>query len=217
MVQISHGGPAGYPSWSPDSKKIAFSTRDPDGLESVYTADISDRVAHKLRTNIRKLAVPYWSHDGKWIYFLGYEGNGQQLYRCPAGGGDATLLVGSVEWTRAIESADGKVLYFPSRNFDANIMMLALDRPGATPQAIQQMAKIFTAGQWAVVPAGIYFSPQDNPRSICFYDFATKHTREIFRADKDLNEGMSVSPDGRYMLYSQMESNADIMLVNHFR
>ncbi|HMI50002.1 MAG TPA: winged helix-turn-helix domain-containing protein [Candidatus Saccharimonadales bacterium] len=218
LVQISHGEPAGFPRWSPDSKKIAFSTRDPDGLESVYTADLSDRVARKLRTNIRQQSIPYWSHDGKWIYFLGYEGNSHQLYRCPAGGGDATLLVGSLELTMAIESADGKVLYFSSRFIDANIMMLALDRPGATPQAIPQMAKIFTAAHWAVVPAGIYFSPHDNPRSVCFYDFATKHTRETFRADKDLNEGMSVSPDGRYMLYSQMdESNADIMLVNHFR
>jgi hypothetical protein len=36
--------------------------------------------------------------------------------------------------------------------------------------------------------------------------------------DKDLDAGMSVSPDGRYMLFSQVdESNADIMLVNNFR
>jgi hypothetical protein len=35
---------------------------------------------------------------------------------------------------------------------------------------------------------------------------------------RDLAEGMSVSPDGRYMLYSQLdESNSGIMLVNHFR
>src|SRR6267143_1273464 len=71
--------------------------------------------------------------------------------------------------------------------------------------------------QGEVMPDGIYFSPHDNPRSICFYDFATRHTREIFRADKDLAEGMSISPDHRYMLYSQMdEHNTDIMLVDHF-
>jgi hypothetical protein len=80
------------------------------------------------------------------------------------------------------------------------------------------MPKIFEQSQWAVVPEGIYFSLQDNPRSIGFYDFATKHARELFRADKDLAEGMSISPDGRYMLFSQIdESNADIMLVDHFR
>jgi Tol biopolymer transport system component/DNA-binding winged helix-turn-helix (wHTH) protein len=210
LIQISKR-PAGSPRWSPDSKKIVFAELGPDGLMGVYTADISDGVVHKLKTAVPELEYPYWSHDGKWIYFLGYEGNGHQLYRCPAGGGDATLLVGSLELTTAIESADGKVLYFPS-------MVLALDRPGVTPQPVPRMAKIFDRTRWALMPDGIYFTPQDNPRSICFYDFATQHTREVFRADKDLDEGISISPDRRYMLYSQRdESNSNIMLVNQFR
>jgi hypothetical protein len=80
------------------------------------------------------------------------------------------------------------------------------------------MPKISNEAQWAVVPDGIYFSPQNNPRSICFYDFTTRHTRQIFRTDKDLAEGMSISPDRRYLLYSQIdESNSDIMLVSNFR
>jgi hypothetical protein len=55
-------------------------------------------------------------------------------------------------------------------------------------------------------------------RAIHFYEFATQKTREVFRADKDLSDGMSISPDGRYMLYSQIdEVGADIMLVNNFR
>jgi hypothetical protein len=98
------------------------------------------------------------------------------------------------------------------------MMMLALDGAWATPQQVPQVAKIFDQSQWALVPEGIYFTPQHHPRSICFYDLATKHTREIFKADKDLAEGMSVSPDGRYLLYSQLdENNSSIMLVNNFR
>jgi hypothetical protein len=54
-------------------------------------------------------------------------------------------------------------------------------------------------------------------RTKCYYDFATRRTKQIFRADKDLAEGMSLSRDRRYMLYSQMdEQNSDIMLVDHF-
>jgi len=98
------------------------------------------------------------------------------------------------------------------------MMMLALDRPGAAPQEVPGLPKVFSEAQWALVTNGIYFTPQDNPRSIYFFDFATRQARQIFKADKDLSEGMSVSPDGRYMLYSQIdESNADIMLVNNFR
>src|ERR1700675_3045950 len=218
LVQISQQGAARYPRWSPDSQKIAFEMVEPSGYLGVYTVELSDRVPHKLKTNLRESGRPFWSHDGKWIYFRGYEGVGRQLYRCPAEGGDATLLAASQDLRTPIESSDGKVLYFPWRFGDANIMMLALDRPGATPQQVPEMPKIFNDVQWALVPEGIYFSPQYNPRSICFYDFASQPTREIFRGEKDLSEGMSISPDRRYLLYSQIdESNSDIMLVNNFR
>lgn len=216
-VQISHEGPAGFPRWSPDSQKITFDMVGLSGLEGVYTADISDRVAHKLKTNVREAEHPYWSHDGKWIYFRGSEGVGHQLYRCPVGGGDATLLTGFLDLVTVIESSDGKTLYFPSRIGNSNMMMLALDRSGATPQEVSGIPKVSLESQWALVHDGIYFVPQDSPRSICFFDFATRHTREIFKADKDLGDGMSVSPDGRYLLYSQIdESNANIMIANYF-
>ena len=217
-VQISHDAPAGFPRWSPDSQKITFVMTELSGLTGVYTADLSDRVAHKLKTNVREADHPYWSHDGKWIYFRASEGVGHQLYRCPAEGGDSTLLAGSLDLLTTIESPDGKALYFPSRIANSNIMMLALDQPSATPQEVSGMPKVLGASQWTLVHDGIYFVPQDSPRSICFFDFATRHTREIFKADKDLGNGISVSPDGRYMLYSQVdESNADIMLVSKFR
>ena len=218
LVQILQEGPAGYPRWSPDSQKIAFEMTEASGHFGVYTVDISDRVPRKLKTNVREASRPFWSHDGKWIYFRGYEGVGRQLYRCPAAGGDATLLAASQDLRTPIESSDGKLLYFPWRAGAANIMMLALDRLGMTPQQVPEMPKISDEAQWALVPDGIYFSPQDNPRSICFYDFTTRHTREVFRTDKDLAAGMSISPDRRYMLYSQIdESNSDIMFVNNFR
>jgi Tol biopolymer transport system component/DNA-binding winged helix-turn-helix (wHTH) protein len=217
LVQILQEGPAGYPRWSPDSQKIAFETIELSGYLGVYTVDISDRVPHKLKTNLRELGRPFWSHDGEWIYFRGYEGVGRQLYRCPARGGVATLLAASQDLRTSIESSDGKLLYFPWNDGDANIMMLALDRPGATPEPVPGMPKISHEARWTLVPDGIYFTPQEKPRSISFYDFATRQTREIFRVDKDLAEGMSISPDRRYMLYSQIdESNSDIMLVNHF-
>jgi len=218
LVQISQGGLAGHPRWSPDSQKLAFDMVEPSGYFGVYTVDISDRVPHKLKTNLRAASRPFWSHDGSWIYFRGYEGVGRQLYRCPVGGGDATLLAASHDLRTPIESPDGKTLYFPWSDGTGDMMMLPLDRPDAKPQPVPGMPKISHEARWAVLPDGIYFSPRDNPRSICFFDFATTKTRAIFKADKNLAEGMSISPDGRYMLYSQIdESNADIMLVNNFR
>src|SRR5260370_41029123 len=107
------------------------------------------------------------------MYFRGVEGVGRQLYRCPAGGGDATLLAASQDLRTPIESSDGKAQYFPWRFGDANIMMLALDRPDATPQPVPQMPEISHEARLTDLPDGIYFSRRENPRSICFYQFAT--------------------------------------------
>ncbi len=217
LVQVSHGANSGYPQWSPDSQKICFEMKEPDGSTGIYVADISDRVPRKLPIRFHRATSPSWSRDGKWIYFRTFEGVGQQIYRSPAAGGAATLIAESDTINMPIESPDGKTLYFMPLYGGTPVMMLPLDHPGANPRPVPGMAKLSSEFQWIVVPDGIYFTPLDNPRAICFYDFATKRTREVFRTNKDLGFGMSVSPDGRYMLYSQLdENNSSIMLVNNF-
>jgi hypothetical protein len=71
-----------------------------------------------------------------------------------------------------------------------------------------QLKNLFIAGQQQQsVP----------PHSISFYDFSTRKTRDIFKNDRDLHDGISISPDGRYMLYSQLDENdSNIMLVSNF-
>jgi len=217
LVQVSHDRAAGFPRWSPDSRKIVFEMEESSGLFGIYTADISDRVPRRLETNIKEASRPSWSNDGKWIYFRAYEGVGHQLYRCPAGGGDATLLVAAEDPISPVESADGRTLYFPERNLNARMMMIELGPAGAKPQPVPEMPRIAVETQWAVAPNGIYFAGHDSPRTILFYDFTTRRTRAVFSTDRDLDDGLSVSSDGRYLLYSQMdENNSNVMLIDHF-
>src|SRR5258707_13837779 len=71
---------------------------------------------------------------------------------------------------------------------------------------------------WTIAARGIYFLPADAPMSLRYFDFTTKQIRELFKLDKDFDDGLSVSPDGRYLLYAQVdEENTDIMLVENFR
>jgi len=217
LVQISHGGQAGFPRWSPDSKKIAFQM-DEDGSLGIYVADISDRFPRKLPVRFRRATIPDWSHDGKWIYFRTFEGVGQQIYRFPAEGGEPALVVTSDTIDEPVESPNGKTLFFLPASGEIPLKMLALDQPGAAPESVPDMPEVYTDHQWTVVPTGIYFTPLSAPRTVCFYDFATRKTGRVFKGDHDFGDGMSVSPDGRYMLYSQLdENNSSIMLVNNFR
>jgi hypothetical protein len=79
------------------------------------------------------------------------------------------------------------------------------------------MPRIREAELWTLSRTGIYFVPADAPRSLRYFDFASKQIRPIFEMDKDFSGGLSVSPDGRWILYSQAgDISGDIMLVDHF-
>jgi|SRR5882724_10507844 len=65
-----------------------------------------------------------------------------------------------------------------------------------------------------VAPRG----PTIPPSTSATLAYATKRIRRVFEIQKDFAMGLSVSPDGRWILYSQVgEVNSDIMLVDHFR
>jgi Tol biopolymer transport system component len=70
-----------------------------------------------------------------------------------------------------------------------------------------------------VVDDGIYFVPRPKvgvSTSIQFLNFATRRTKQI-AAVKRFSSGLSVSPDRRWVLYSQVnDQGSDLMLVENF-
>jgi len=61
------------------------------------------------------------------------------------------------------------------------------------------------------------FVPADASRSIRYFDFATRQIHPLLEVDRDFVSGLSVSSDGRWLLYSQIgDANSDITLVDHF-
>ena len=70
---------------------------------------------------------------------------------------------------------------------------------------------------WTLSRGGIYFVPADAPRSLRYFDFATSRYGQFLKWTRTSVTGLSVSPDGRWILYSQVgDVNSDIMLVDHF-
>jgi WD40-like Beta Propeller Repeat len=209
-------GIASVPQWSPDGKKIAFELHQ-SGRFEIYIVDIADQVTRKLATNDLKMFAPSWSRDGKWIYFRSSESIGQRIYRCPANGGHAVALGGQPDGTFPKESVNGDVLYFATRLANTGLTALSLKAP-ASETAVEGFPAIAGQNLWTLGQQGVYFVPAQNPKSLNYFDFATKTNHQIFGIEKDFGGGLSISPDGHWVLYSQIEEeNSDIMLVDHFR
>ena len=206
------------PHWSPDSQKIVFGSR-PSGQAELYIADISERMPRKVVTNIRDITFPSWSHDAKWIYFLS-GGARPGVYRCPAEGGDAVLLVtlppGDLG-ENPEESFDGEIVYFTKVAYNTPLEMVSLKYPG-TDAVLKGMPTVLNLHAWSVARGGIYFVPADAPKSVRYFDFSTKQVRPVIDMDKYFGYGLSVSRDERAILYSQTdELNSNIMVAENFR
>jgi Tol biopolymer transport system component/DNA-binding winged helix-turn-helix (wHTH) protein len=219
LVQLSDASSsdAVYARWSPDSQKIAFDSRH-SGHSEVYIVDISERKPRRVVTNLPYMSTPSWSHDGKWLYVQSAAAHPEveKIFRCLATGGDAVALSaksGFFPW----ESYDGETLYFADQDEKASIHMVSV-QPAGTESVLRGMPAVLEASEWTVVPGGIYFVPADAPRAVRYFDFATRQVRQIFEVSKRFQDSLSISSDGRWILYTQAEpDSANIMLVENFR
>jgi Tol biopolymer transport system component len=180
-------------------------------------ADVAERKPRKLVTNISDVTRPHWSRDGKWIYFRSNEPGRMGVYRCPASGGDAIALAKDTDAINPRESLDGKTVYFASNYERSTLKQVALPAQPGMESEVDGLPRLNNADLWTLSPSGIYFVPAEAPKSLRYFDFATRQIRPIFEVDKDFAGGPSVSPDGRWILYSQADDmTGDIMLVDHF-
>jgi len=217
LVQISNPNHrSGSPQWSPDGSKIAFDSLPHERWE-IYVADVDERKPRKLITNILDVIRPSWSRDGQWIYFRSLQPGRTGVYRCPASGGDAVALSDDIDGVSPKESFDGKTVYFASHGDSSTLKKTALPGQPGRESEVDGLPRVKDLSLWALIPGGIYFVPAEAPRSLRYFDFATRQIRPVFEAEKDFGSGLSVSQDGRWILYSQeSEPTGDIMLVDHF-
>jgi serine/threonine protein kinase len=214
----SFGGAAIYgPSWSRDSQNIAFTVAQKEMKEDVYVVSVNGGLPRRMTTDPAEDKWPYWSHDGKWIYFSSTRSGREEIWKMPSNGGEAVQMTRNSGDTPQ-ESADGKFLYYMKGWPEAVSVWRA---PVDGGQEVKVLDSVDSEGQWALGTEGIdYFRTPDKlgHSDICFYEFATGQIRKILSTERPVNTHIAVSPDGRTILYPQSdESGSVLMLVENFR
>jgi Tol biopolymer transport system component/DNA-binding winged helix-turn-helix (wHTH) protein len=208
-----HTAVSSGPHWSPDGKEIVFHAR-PAGNGNLYIVNVETGAYRQLTTGITENYMPSWSHDGEWIYFGSEREGGEQIWRMPAHGGPATRLTKN-EGVLALESPDGKRIFY-TKTTEPGIWMLSLESGGES----KILPKTVGFECFAIGKNGIYFERPSagSGFAISFMSFSDHVVRDLAVIHAPLGDGLTVSPDERSILYSQIDhSGSDLFLVENFK
>jgi Tol biopolymer transport system component len=217
-VQLTDGPGTwqGSPAWSPDGDRVAFDSRGADGFADIWTIAVNRSGLRRITHGQASEVMPAWSRDGRWIYYREDLPEGD-LWRVAVEGGTPERVTRG-GGLRAVEALDGRTLFFAQRDDSAPLMRLHL--PDGPPQPV---VDCIVSRSLAAGPDGIYYvgCPPEEVHSPMFrLDVRTLAPTLLGIAEigGSFVPGMTVSPDGRRILYAKLvRDTADLMMIDHFR
>ncbi|HYW43314.1 MAG TPA: DUF5050 domain-containing protein [Bryobacteraceae bacterium] len=167
----------------------------------------------RLISDLANEPVASFSRDGKWIYFSSNRTGEFQIWKGPTAGGEPVQVTHNVGYV-AFESPDGACLYY-TQTPDASALWRLPTSGGQPVKVVEGVIQ----RAFAVLEKGIYYIDQPSVETwLQFYDFATARSTTVARNLGDVELGLTVSPDGRTILYTRLDSSVnDLMLVEDFR
>ena len=206
----------GTPRWSPDGQRIVFDSRGA-GDSDLYVIDAKGGVPQKLNIDLQDNALGSWSHDGQWLYFVNGEDHGKSsVWKAPSSGGHAMKIADHAYFP--LVAPDGDHVYFVRDR-----MLWRARSDGTVQESVVGMPQLDSMGdEWFPFQSGIYFIAHEGDRSIISrFDLRTRKVQSLYETEKSTPDwigGLPVSPDGSYLLYTQVdERSSKLMLIQNWQ
>jgi Tol biopolymer transport system component len=128
-------GYQGAPAWSPNSKSIAY-VAQVDGILQVFTRTLGQTLPFRVTRTIFDCLDPFWSPDGKHLYFHSQAHDKLGLWVVSAAGGEPELVQPNA--ARATISPDGRSLIFFKQEGDPaeKLTLWEAEPPPAEPRKL---------------------------------------------------------------------------------
>ena len=204
----------GYPRWSPDGTRIAFHTSAPGEARVIWLVDVEKRGP---ATRLLNGCCPGgWSADGEYLYVGADAGTNRGFVsRVNVATRSQELLF---EGETAVESSDGRYLLY-AKSRERGYFRRSLDGHPAESEE-QRLVTDYRPpiGGIAPVADGFFYiglGSNDEPRAVRFFDYARGEPRDIALVPVGTVVGLTLSPDGRELLYAAVDGppEADIVLL----
>lgn len=209
-------------TWSPGGERIAFSSireRTWDIVLASAQGGIPRHLEIGLKADgLHSQMTIAWSNDGQWIHYSLTPAVESGTWKIRATGGTPVRieedLIGAPIGTYP---EDGLYYLKPKAGEPRHQELWKLHLRDGRQSMI--LGSVFRAS-YAVAEDGVYFSSGRDLDCRCYHlqflDFESGEIKTIVDI-QDIGEGISVSPDGQSLLYTERsQTNSDIMLVENF-
>ena len=203
----------GQPSWSPDDESIAFTST---AAADVWRIESRGGLPERLISAASHEVAPWWSRDGRWLYYSSNRTGAWELWRQPAAGGEHKAeQVTRGGGHRAAESPDRRWIYFTRRG-EPGLWRRPAD--GGPEQPILPGLARNQSGNWALGPRGVYFVGKGPEHDSVLYlrpDGGGEPEQVAVLEDWPINPSLALAPDASWLIYSQAHGvESDIVLVD---
>jgi Tol biopolymer transport system component len=216
-VQVTDMERAIGASWSPDGQKIAFRC-EYGGNWEICVTDVNARFTRRLTEHHASDDTPSWSHDGKWIYFASNRSGEFQVWIVPSEGG-LPLQISREGGFNPFESGDSSYVIYALRR-DNNPFVCRVSANGGEEVPVLK-GRISSGYRFTLWRNNVVYTRWDGEKRRRYVDFFNLESEQTTTIPTFLDTGgptgLTVSPDGQWILVSKSEpSTSDIMLVEDF-
>ncbi len=186
----------GAPKWSPDGTRIAFDSRH-GGDANIWIVRTDGGPPSQFTNDPSHDVIPTWSRDGKWIYFGSNRTGEYQIWKKSVEG-DQLIQVTEDGGLSGFETPDGSAIILIKKATGAAIWAMNLNT-GREKEVVDNIANM---ADFAVHGEGIYYikaNAQGPGGTVQLYRFSDGSTSTLLEVDGTPADGLSVSPDGRFL------------------
>lgn len=209
------GGYVDFPRWSPDGRSLAFAY--PNGNDrDIYLLSRMQTLPVPFRLPNSEEGRASFSTDNRSIYFRSDRGGSKDIYRALVNAVELSLQ----KMTRgggyeAFEDPEGQWLYYVKERERPGLWRM----PTAGGEAVYVHGEVWE-GRWAVGPDGIYFlTSREGRPAVEKIGWNGGASKLQFRLEpgKQPEAGLSVSADGQWVYWSQMDGIESDLMSGYLR